>query len=77
MYPFQTQIKGLASYKVPKLAVQVSATVQSTPGSEISANLVVPTAVVAQTLGRPLAGSQQNVTVNLLERGQMYRDRVN
>jgi hypothetical protein len=75
--PFQTQIKGLASYTIPKLDVRVSGTLQSQPGSEIAANLVVPSAVVAQTLGRPLSGGAANVTINLLNPGEMYRDRIN
>jgi hypothetical protein len=74
--PFQTQIKGLASYIIPKIDVQVSGTVQSQPGSEIAANWNVPSAVVAQTLGRPLAGGVANVTINLLNPGEMYRDRL-
>jgi hypothetical protein len=74
--PFQTQIKGLASYIIPKIDVQVSGTVQSQPGSEIAANWNVPSAVVAETLGRPLAGGVANVTINLLNPGEMYRDRL-
>jgi hypothetical protein len=50
---------------------------RSNPGSQISANYVVSSAVVAQTLGRPLAGGTANVTINVLEPGQMYRDRIN
>ncbi len=76
-YPFQTQIKGLASYTIPKIEVQVSGTLQSQPGSEIAANLVVPSATVAQTLGRPLSGGAANVTINLLNPGELYRDRIN
>ena len=34
-------------------------------------------AEVAQTLGRPLAGGTANVTINLLDPGEMYRDRIN
>ena len=33
--------------------------------------------MVAQTLGRPLAGGTANVTINLLGPGEMYRDRIN
>jgi hypothetical protein len=74
--PFLTDIRGLAAYTIPRLAVQVSATVQSRPGPEIIANWNVPTAVVQQSLGRPLSGGRSNVMVNLLEPGQQYGDRV-
>ena len=75
--PFQTQVKGLASYVVPKIEVLVSGTIQSRSGNDLSANWVVPTAVVAQTLGRPLSGGAANVTIDLLNPGQMYNDRIN
>jgi len=74
--PFLTDIRGLASYTIPKWDVQVSATWQSRPGPEISANWVVSSQVVAQTLGRPLSGGAANTTVNLLNPGQKYGDRV-
>ena len=74
--PFTTDYRGLAAYTIPKLDVQVSATWQSRPGPELVANWNVPNAVVQQSLGRPLSGSRANVTVNLLEPGQMYGDRV-
>jgi hypothetical protein len=38
---------------------------------------VFSSADVAKTLGRPLPGSAANITINLLEQGQMYRDRIN
>ncbi len=75
--PFQTTFRGLGSYTIPRVEIQVSGTFQSRPGSQIAANLVVPSAVVAQTLGRPLSGNAANVTINLLDPGQMYRDRIN
>lgn len=74
--PFLTDVRGLIAYTIPKLAVQLSATMQSRPGPQIVANWVVPSAVVAQTLGRPLSGGLPNVTVNVLNPGQMYGDRV-
>jgi hypothetical protein len=75
--PFRTQANGLASYTIPRLDVQISGTFQSRPGGQLAANWVVPTAVVAQTLGRPLAGSAPNVTINVLDPWQMTHDRVN
>jgi hypothetical protein len=75
--PFRTQLNGLVSYTVPRVDVQVSGTVQSRPGGQLAANWVVPSAVVAQTLGRPLAGNQTNVTINILDPWQRTHDRVN
>jgi hypothetical protein len=56
--PFATQFKGLMSYTIPKVDVQVSSTIQSLPGASLAANLVVPSAQVAQTLGRPSVGKR-------------------
>jgi hypothetical protein len=75
--PFATQFKGLMSYTIPKVAVQVSSTIQSLPGASLAANLVVPTGTVAQTLGRPLAGRAASVTVNLIPPQTVFGDRIN
>jgi hypothetical protein len=72
-----TQFRGLSSYVIPKADVQLSATVQSKPGQMLAANYVVPNADVAPVLGRSLSGNAANVTVNLLEPGAMYGDRIN
>ena len=74
--PFLTDYRGLATYTVPKIDVQVAATLQSRPGPEIAATWNVPTATVQQTLGRPLSGARANVPINLLNPGQMYGNRV-
>jgi hypothetical protein len=75
--PFRTQVKGLGSYIIPKVDVQVSGTFQSRPGGSLSANWVVSSAIVAQTLGRPLSGNAANVTINVLDPWQMTHDRIN
>ena len=74
--PFITDYRGLAAYMIPKIEVQVSGTWQSRPGPELAANWDVPSATVAQSLGRPLSGGRANVRINLLDPGQMYGDRV-
>jgi hypothetical protein len=61
---------------VPKVDVQVAATLQSRVGPEITANWNVPSATVAQSLGRPLAGGAANVTVNVLNPGELFGDRI-
>jgi hypothetical protein len=74
---FVTRITGLGSYTVPKVDVLVSGTFRSDQGAMLAANYTVSSAVVAQSLGRPLAGNTPNVTVNLIAPGLMYGDRVN
>ena len=75
--PFLTQFKGLASYAIPRIDVQVSGTMQSIPGANLQANYSVPTATVAQSLGRPLSGSAAFATVNLVTPGAIQGDRIN
>jgi hypothetical protein len=71
--PFQTSFRGLATYTVPRIDVQVSATWRSDPGEELRADYVVTNAVAAPSLGRNL--SSGNVTVNLIPPGTLYGDR--
>ena len=90
--PWLTAVRGLASYTVPKADVLVSATFRSlratipflgangsaTNGASISANYNVPNTVVQGLLGRLPSGSNANgtTTVNLVEPGQVYGQRV-
>jgi hypothetical protein len=46
--------------------VQVAATFQSIPGNPLIAAFIVPSAVAAQSLGRPLAGNTANATINMI-----------
>ena len=72
-----TQLRGLAAYTIPRIDLQVSGVFQSKPGPALLANYAVPSAVVAQSLGRLPSGNVTNVTVNLIEPGSMYGDRRN
>ena len=76
-YGFLTQLRGLFSYTIPGVDVQVSSVFQSKPGALLAANYAVPAATVAQSLGRPPSGNVTNVTVNLIEPGSQYGDRIN
>jgi hypothetical protein len=83
------QYKSLASYIVPKVDVQISATFTSKPGVNLSgfgtpqqggafqANYVVPGPTAAAILGRPLSGNASNITVNILEPYARIGERVN
>ena len=73
---FRSQLRGLATYTVPRIDLQVSAVYQNKPGPQLSANYAVPGAVVAQALGRPPSGNVTNVTVNLIEPGTLYGARL-
>jgi hypothetical protein len=76
-FGIQTQFRGLASYELPGIGLQLSTTFQSKPGTMVAANYAVPNAAVAPSLGRDLSGNAPNVTVNLVAPGTRYGDRIN
>jgi len=76
-YGWLTQLRGLGSYVIPKIDAQVSAVFQSKPGQLLAANYAMPASVVAQYLGRAPSGNVTNVTINLIEPGSEYGDRIN
>jgi len=76
-YGWLTQLRGLGSYTIPKIDAQVSAVFQSKPGALLSANYAMPAAQVATFLGRAPSGNVPNVTINLIEPGSLYGDRIN
>jgi hypothetical protein len=85
--PYLTNLMGLVAYTIPRIDLQVGGTfltkpyqgvnVPSIASQSLAANWVVPNALVAPSLGRNLAGGAANVTVNLVEPGTMYGDRIN
>jgi hypothetical protein len=74
---YLTDFKIQGAYTIPKADVQVGVSFRSSPGPVLAANLVVPNAVVRESLGRDLSGGAANVTVNLVPPGAMYGDRLN
>jgi hypothetical protein len=75
--PFLTDFKGLGSYTIPRIDVQVSGTFQSLPGDALEANYNVPSETARLSLGRPLSGNVQFANINLVEPGDVIGDRIN
>jgi hypothetical protein len=72
-----TRVTGLAAYTVPKVDVLISGTFRSEQGAPLAANYTVSSAEAARTLNRPLSGSVPSISVNLLEPGARWGERVN
>ena len=80
-------VGGLAAYVVPKIDLQVSATLQSRPfaganfpgvaAQSLAANWLVLNPQIIAALGRPLSGNVQSAFVNIVEPGTLYGDRIN
>ncbi len=76
--PFQTTIRGLASYTIPKVDVLVAGTVRSQPPLERNANWQVPNSVIQSIIGRlpPGALATGNTTIDILDNDhRLYADR--
>jgi hypothetical protein len=67
--PFQTTIRGLGSYTVPKIDVLISATVRSQPPLALGANWQIPNSTVIGLLGftPPGFNANGNTTINLID----------
>ena len=77
--PYRTDFRGLASYLVPKVDVQLSATWASIPGDSLRADYIATNAWIAsgpQPLGRPLSGAA-TVSVNLIPPATLWGARQN
>ena len=74
--PFLTQVKLVGSYVVPRLDIQIGAAFQDVPGDVQYADYVATNAVIAPSLGRPLSGGTANQTINLVQPGTMYNERL-
>jgi Carboxypeptidase regulatory-like domain len=76
--PYRTDFRGLASYIVPKVDVQLSATWASIPGDSLRADYTLTAAdqaAVAAQMGRALTGGLN--TVNLIAPATMWGARTN
>lgn len=86
--PWLTQLRGLATYTVPRVDVLVSAIFRSQPnaqpgaavatnGASRAANYQMTAAQFFAATGRPLRPGLTIQTVNLLLPGELYGDRIN
>jgi hypothetical protein len=76
--PFQTTIRGLASYTIPKVDVLVSGIVRSQPALDRVANWAVPNAVIQSITGRlpPGGTATGNTTIDILDNDhRLYANR--
>jgi hypothetical protein len=72
-----TRVTGLGTYTIPKVDVLVAGTFRSDQGGDLAANWAAPNAATVG-LNRPYAGvAGSTLTVNLIEPGTLYGDRVN
>jgi hypothetical protein len=63
--PWQSTLRGLASYTIPKIDVLVSGTFRSQPTSNITATWQVPNSVIVSTFGKLPPGATATGTTNL------------
>ena len=63
--PWQTTLRGLASYTIPRVDVLVSATLRSQPPQEIDATWRVPNSVIAAALGHLPPGATPTGNTNV------------
>jgi hypothetical protein len=86
--PWLWNWRGLASYSVPKIDVQVSAIMRSqanvtatndpaSNGLAMNANFFQTNAAILAALGRPIAGGATTVTLDLARPGEVFPDRLN
>jgi hypothetical protein len=74
--PYQSRIRFNGSYPLP-WDLRVAAVFQNLPAANYGASFTVPSAAIAPSLGRPLAGTT-NATIDLLPAGAAYLDgRIN
>ena len=71
------ELTGLAAYTVPKIDVLLSGTFRSDQGTPLQAQWVVSRRRRLRPSAGPSPGGAPNVTVNLLEPGEVWGDRVN
>ncbi len=77
-----TRYTGLGSYTIPKVDVLFSGTFRSDQGAPLNANWTITNTnpqwtSIIQQLGRAPSNNATSITVNVVEPGTLYGDRVN
>ena len=76
-----TRATAAASYVVPRVDVLLSGTFQSSPGSALAANVTYTNAQLQWAPGTPagrvLSNQATNITLNVLQPGELFGERVN
>jgi len=72
-----TRYTALGSYTIPRIDVQIGGTIRSDKGAQLAANWAAPNSAISPSLGRNLSLNAPSATVNLVEPGTLYGDRVN
>ena len=71
------RITALGTYTIPKIDVQLSGTLASSPGIPLAANYAYTGAQIAPFIGRNAAGNPANLSINLVRPGEVWGDRLN
>ena len=74
---FVTRVTGLGSWMIPKIAVQIAGTFRSDQGGALAALWAATNDDIRPSLGRNLSNNAPNATINLIQPGTLYGDRVN
>ena len=75
--PWETTVRGLASYTIPKVDVLVSGTMRSQPALQLIANWAVPNTLIQSVTGRlpPGAVATGNTIIDILDNDhRLYAD---
>jgi hypothetical protein len=72
---WRTAAQGFASYVIPRIDVRVAGTFQNLPGNSLSANANVLSAQT--TLGREFSGGAPFRSLNIIEEGTLFIERLN
>jgi hypothetical protein len=74
--PYQSRFKLNWSYLLPWQDVQLALVFQNNPGPQYTTNIAYSSALIAPSLGRPLSGGVQQVTIEVAEPNTQFGPRI-